>query len=151
MVAAAEPPDHPAHGTSATGTFAHVPAKLLVSTVLDAIAAAVPASASAADRYAFANGCYTATDTAGARVAERVRMKPTALGRYMLYRTDATFTAAQPDGSWPRHRAPARRPTSPSRTPAPTPSSSSRSRRRRPSRPSGSPPPKGAPSSPKRT
>jgi hypothetical protein len=106
MVAAAEPPDHPAHGTSATGTFAHVPAKLLVSTVLVAIAAAVPASASAADRYSFANGCYTATDTAGARVAERVRMKPTALGRYMLYRTDATFTAAQPDGKLAPAQAP---------------------------------------------
>jgi hypothetical protein len=55
--------------------------------------AAVPATAAAADRYALAGGCYSAPP-----VAEQVRLKATALGRYMLYTKDAKFLAAQDDG-----------------------------------------------------
>ena len=55
--------------------------------------AAVPATADAADRYALAGGCYSAPP-----VAEQVRLKATALGRYLLYTKDAKFLAAQEDG-----------------------------------------------------
>jgi microsomal dipeptidase-like Zn-dependent dipeptidase len=64
--------------------------------------AAVPSTAAAQerpDRFSLAGGCFTATGAPGAPVAERVRLKATALGRYLLYRPDATFVAAQPDGS----------------------------------------------------
>ncbi len=64
-----------------------------------AVAIAGPvSSASAADRYAFAGGCYTATDASGAKVAEQVRMKATALGRYMLFTKDAKFLSASEAG-----------------------------------------------------
>ncbi|MFP5370374.1 MAG: Coagulation factor 5/8 type domain-containing protein, partial [Actinomycetes bacterium] len=63
-------------------------------------AALTPASpAAAADRFSFANGCYAATDPAGKPVAEKVRMKPTSLGRYLLYLPDGRFVAAGEDGS----------------------------------------------------
>src|SRR5258705_5780956 len=66
--------------------------------------AAIPAAASAAEaptRYSLANGCYTLTGPDGRAVggADRVRMQATALGRYLLYRPDRRFVAAQPDGS----------------------------------------------------
>ena len=62
--------------------------------------AVVPANASAADRYAFAGGCYTATPQGGgAPVAEQVRMKATALGRYMLMTKDGQVLAAGTDGT----------------------------------------------------
>lgn len=57
--------------------------------------AAVPGTASAADRYALANGCFAVTDTSGARVADKVFMKASALGRYLLFRPDGTFVAAR--------------------------------------------------------
>jgi microsomal dipeptidase-like Zn-dependent dipeptidase len=59
----------------------------------------LPAAAGAAEtRYSLANGCFTATDASGKPVAEKVRMKPTALGRYLLFRTDQTYVTAQ-DGA----------------------------------------------------
>ncbi|MCW3048608.1 MAG: hypothetical protein JWO74_2892 [Solirubrobacterales bacterium] len=66
--------------------------------------AGIPAAAGAADtptRYSLANGCYTLTRADGQAVAgaERVRMQATALGRYLLYRPDRTFLAANDDGS----------------------------------------------------
>src|SRR5947209_12106944 len=70
--------------------------------VLALIAAAValaPAAASGADRYSFAGGCYSVIAAGGKPVAERVRMKATALGRYMLYTKDGAFMTAQGDGS----------------------------------------------------
>ena len=57
--------------------------------------AAAPATASGADRYALANGCFTVTDASGAPVADKVFMKPSALGRYLLFKADTTFVAAQ--------------------------------------------------------
>jgi hypothetical protein len=70
-----------------------------VAVLLTAGAMALPATAAAADRYALAGGCFTATDASGARVAEQVRLKATALGRYLLYRPDGTFVAVQPGGT----------------------------------------------------
>ncbi|MCW2992301.1 MAG: hypothetical protein JWM73_2895 [Solirubrobacterales bacterium] len=65
--------------------------------VLITVVAALPAaSASAADRYSLANGCYSLS---GQPAAQQVRMKATALGRYMLYTKDGRFLTAQPDGS----------------------------------------------------
>src|SRR3954447_22799346 len=66
------------------------------------IAAAValaPAAASGADRYSLAGGCYTVVAAGGKPVAEQVRLKATALGRYMLYTKDGAFITAQSDGS----------------------------------------------------
>src|SRR5258705_12372730 len=77
--------------------------------------AAIPAAASAAEtptRYSLANGCYTLTgpDGRAAGGADRVRMQATALGRYLLYRPDRRFVAAQPHRSGspadPPHPAP---------------------------------------------
>jgi hypothetical protein len=70
--------------------------------VLAVAALAAPAAASGAatpTRYSLANGCYTITDASGKAVAEKVRLKASALGRYLLYRPDATFAAAQADGT----------------------------------------------------
>jgi hypothetical protein len=66
--------------------------------------AGMPAAASAAatpTRYSLANGCYTLTGADGRAVAgaERVRMQATALGRYLLYRSDRRFVAARDDGT----------------------------------------------------
>src|SRR3712207_5087941 len=72
--------------------------RVVVAAAVLAGLAAAPATAPAADRYAFANGCFTATDASGATVADRVFMKPTALGRYLLLRTDLTLVAAQRNG-----------------------------------------------------
>jgi microsomal dipeptidase-like Zn-dependent dipeptidase len=63
-----------------------------------------PAAAGAAEpptRYTLANGCYTLTDADGRALAdgEQLRMQATTLGRYLLYRPDQTFVAAQDDGS----------------------------------------------------
>ncbi len=69
-----------------------------VATIATAAALVAAPAAPAADRYALAGGCYTVTDDAGARVAEQVRLKATALGRYLLYRKDGTFVAAGGDG-----------------------------------------------------
>jgi hypothetical protein len=65
------------------------------------LAAASAASAATPTRYSLANGCYTVKGPDGATVAgaDRVRMQATALGRYLLYRPDRRFVAAQADGS----------------------------------------------------
>ena len=62
--------------------------------------AATPASA-APTRYSLANGCYSlsAPDGRPVDVAQHVRMQATALGRYLLYRPDRSFVAAQSDGT----------------------------------------------------
>jgi microsomal dipeptidase-like Zn-dependent dipeptidase len=73
--------------------------KLVAMLAVAGLAATLPASATAADRYSLAGGCWTATDGSGARVAEQVRLQATALGRYLLYRTDGTFLAAGDDGA----------------------------------------------------
>src|SRR5215212_9408971 len=73
-----------------------------LASALALIAAAValaPAAASGANRYSFAGGCYTVTASGGKPVAEQVRLKATALGRYMLYTKDRAFMTAQSDGS----------------------------------------------------
>jgi hypothetical protein len=71
--------------------------------LLAAMAAVLaPDAARAADpptRYSLAGGCYAVTDAAGKRVAEKARLKASALGRYLLYLPDATFLGAGDDGS----------------------------------------------------
>ncbi|MFL5909651.1 MAG: Coagulation factor 5/8 type domain-containing protein [Gaiellaceae bacterium] len=68
----------------------------MLPVVLLALCAAPPANAQTQTRYSLANGCYTLT---GVDSAQQVRMQATALGRYLLYRPDHTFVAAQTDGS----------------------------------------------------
>ena len=67
-----------------------------------ALLAVAPAASAATTRYSVANGCWSlrSADT-GAVIpgAERVRLKATTLGSYMLYRPDRTFLAAQPGGA----------------------------------------------------
>jgi microsomal dipeptidase-like Zn-dependent dipeptidase len=62
---------------------------------------AAPGAAATPTRYSLANGCYTLAGPDGRAVggADRVRMQATALGRYLLYRPDRRFVAAQDDGS----------------------------------------------------
>src|SRR3954471_4213670 len=69
-------------------------------------AAAKPAGAQAAaakpqTRYSLVHGCYSLTSANGRPLAgaNQIRMQATALGRYLLYRPDRTFLAAQDDGS----------------------------------------------------
>jgi hypothetical protein len=64
-------------------------------------ALAAPSAGAATTRYSLAHGCYTITGADGRTLpgAERVRMQATGLGRYLLYRPDRRFVAAQPDGS----------------------------------------------------
>jgi hypothetical protein len=62
-------------------------------------AAAAPASAAAADRFALAGGCYSAVDASGAPVAQQLRLKASALGRYLLYTTDGRFLTAGANGA----------------------------------------------------
>ena len=65
-------------------------------------AAFAPATALAADapaRYSLANGCYAVAGTDGKAIADAVRMKATALGRYLLFSKDGTFVTAQEDGT----------------------------------------------------
>jgi hypothetical protein len=73
--------------------------KVVATLLITVLAGVVAAPAAAQDRYALANGCWTATDASGAPVARQVRLKATALGRYLLYRTDGTFLAAGENGS----------------------------------------------------
>jgi hypothetical protein len=65
---------------------------------------ATPAAARAAQpptRYSLVHGCYALAAANGRSLADagHVRMQATALGRYLLYRPDGTFLAAQGDGS----------------------------------------------------
>jgi hypothetical protein len=65
--------------------------------------AGAPATAPAAEqqtRYSLANGCYSLAGANGRTVTggEHVRMQATTLGRYLLYREDGTFLAAESDG-----------------------------------------------------
>jgi hypothetical protein len=68
--------------------------KALLALAMAGVVAGVPATASAADRYALADTCATVTDVSGKPVAEHVRLKASALGRYLLYRADGTYVAA---------------------------------------------------------
>ncbi|MEA2443346.1 MAG: hypothetical protein QOJ12_638, partial [Thermoleophilales bacterium] len=62
---------------------------------------AAASSAPAPTRYSLANGCFTLARADGRSLAdgERLRMQATALGRYLLYRPDGTFIAAQAGGA----------------------------------------------------
>ncbi|MEA2404119.1 MAG: hypothetical protein QOE08_766 [Thermoleophilaceae bacterium] len=65
---------------------------------------ALPLAADAAPpptRYSLVHGCYAVSAANGASLtgAEHVRMQATTLGRYLLYRPDGTFMAAQGDGT----------------------------------------------------
>jgi hypothetical protein len=60
-----------------------------------AVLAVTAAPAGAQDRYSLAGGCFAAQGVAG---AEQVRMQATTLGRYLLYRPDGTFVAANGEG-----------------------------------------------------
>src|SRR3954452_20578703 len=62
---------------------------------------ALPALATAANRYSLQGGCYALQDASGKTVTggESIRLQATTLGRYLFYRPDHTFLAAQPDGS----------------------------------------------------
>ncbi|HKP89511.1 MAG TPA: hypothetical protein VJT75_05995 [Thermoleophilaceae bacterium] len=69
-----------------------------------AVLAAVPGTSAAArdTRYSLAHGCYALHGAQSGRtpaLAGRIRMQPTTLGRYLIYRPDRTFVAAQGDGS----------------------------------------------------
>src|SRR6266511_28076 len=59
-----------------------------------------PAKPKLPDRYSFQGGCY-ALESSGktATGAEHIRMQATTLGRYLLYRPDGTYLAAQDNGS----------------------------------------------------
>src|SRR6059058_1376219 len=52
-------------------------------------------------RYSLVHGCYALRAANGRSLADagHVRMQATALGRYLLYRPDGTFLAAQDDGT----------------------------------------------------
>ncbi|MEA2497502.1 MAG: hypothetical protein QOJ29_5413 [Thermoleophilaceae bacterium] len=62
---------------------------------------AVAFAADAPNRYSLQGGCYALQDASGGAIAggEQIRMQASALGRYLLYRQDKTFLAAQADGS----------------------------------------------------
>ncbi len=66
---------------------------------------ALPAPAAAAEtRFSIANGCFTLTDAAEGDLiagAERLRLKATRLGSYLLYRPDRSFLAAGSGGPAP--------------------------------------------------
>jgi len=79
---------------------------VFVALATAALAATLPAAAAGADRYALAGGCYTAADAAGKPVAGQVRLKASALGRYLLYSKDGKFLTAQDDGSLTQQDAP---------------------------------------------
>src|SRR4051812_20740576 len=67
----------------------------LLGTPLATSAAAAPT------RYSLVHGCYALKAANGQALTdgEHVRMQATTLGRYLLYRPDSTFLAAQDDGS----------------------------------------------------
>jgi hypothetical protein len=71
-------------------------ALVLLAAPLNASAAAKPQT-----RYSLVHGCYAMSSAAGRPLADasQIRMQATALGRYLLYRPDRTFVAAQDDGS----------------------------------------------------
>src|SRR4051812_31992281 len=58
-------------------------------------------SAHAQTRYSLVHGCYALSSAGGTALTggEHIRMQATTLGRYLLYREDSTFLAAQDDGS----------------------------------------------------
>src|SRR4051794_28271669 len=66
-----------------------------------ALVLALPAAAQAQTRYSLVHGCYALSSANGEALkgGENVRMQATTLGRYLLYRPDGTFLAAQDDGS----------------------------------------------------
>ena len=77
--------------------------RLLAAAAVAGLALLAPAVSSAAEtRYSLANGCYAIAAAGGGGGtlpgAEQVRMRPTTLGRYLLYRPDGTFLSAQGSG-----------------------------------------------------
>lgn len=70
--------------------------------------AAGAGAAEAQTRYSLAGGCFSLLGSSGDTLdgAEKVRMQATALGRYLLYRPDGTFLAAQADGRVGQAREP---------------------------------------------
>ncbi len=75
---------------------------VLVTVALLAVAVAPAAQAAPKQtRYSLVHGCYALTSASGRPLADasQVRMQATTLGRYLLYRPDRTFLAAQTDGS----------------------------------------------------
>ncbi len=73
----------------------------VLGSILAALVFATPASAAPQTRYSLVHGCYSVSSANGHALTggEHVRMQATTLGRYLLYRPDATFIAAQDDGS----------------------------------------------------
>src|SRR3954447_22814129 len=75
-----------------------------------AVLALLPAAASAAapDRYSLQGGCYSLQDGSGNAIAggEQIRLQATTLGRYLFYRPDSSYLAAQADGSFAPAAAP---------------------------------------------
>jgi hypothetical protein len=73
---------------------------LAVVLALAALAGAGPVSAKQPSRYSVAGGCWSldpASGGAAAAEASRLRLKATDLGRYMLFRPDQSFLAAEGD------------------------------------------------------
>src|SRR4051794_1716340 len=68
-----------------------------------AVLCAVPAGAEARvpTRYSLVHGCYSLRAVSGPTIAggAKLRMQATTLGRYLLYRPDRTFLAAQEDAT----------------------------------------------------
>jgi hypothetical protein len=73
--------------------------RLAAVLALTTLAALAPVAAHGADRYSLAGGCYTLNGAGDAPVADQVRLKATALGRYLLYTKDGAFITAQGDGT----------------------------------------------------
>jgi hypothetical protein len=74
---------------------------LLLALALLMTPVAAQAKAKPQTRYSLVHGCYALSSANGRPLAgaEHIRMQATTLGRYLLYRPDSTFLAAQADGS----------------------------------------------------
>src|SRR4051794_32431114 len=77
------------------------PRTLCLAALVLALAALVASPASAQTRYSLVHGCYALKAANGKALAggSQIRMQATTLGRYLLYRPDRTYLAAQGDGS----------------------------------------------------
>jgi hypothetical protein len=84
------------------------PRTLCLAALVAALAALAAAPASAQTRYSLVHGCYALKSAGGAalKTGAHVRMQATTLGRYLIYRPDGTFVAAQGDGSVAPDKAP---------------------------------------------
>jgi len=74
---------------------------LLICCVASIAVTGTAHAVSAPTKFSLANGCWSLSNAAGGPVAgaEKIRMQATTLGRYLLYRPDRSFLAAQEDGS----------------------------------------------------